>query len=114
MPVDARRLDEAHDRCRPLARAQATREEPVVAADSNWADLVLDPIVVHGQLPVIDEPRQRFSAPQAVVQRLGACRTLGHLIHHFPNYLPGPACCYRVHIVSLNLVFNINSLNLNT
>jgi len=85
MHVHARRLDQTHDGRRPLARAQAACEEPVVAANRNGADLVLDSVVVHGQLPVTREPGQRIPPPQAVVQRLGTCRALGHFLalqHH--------------------------------
>jgi len=44
--VEARRLDQAHDRSRALAGAQRTRKELVLAADGNRPDLVLDPVVV--------------------------------------------------------------------
>lgn len=71
VPVHACRLDQAHDGRSTLARAQATRKQPVVPADGNWPDLVLDPVVVHGQLPIIDEARQCRPTSQAVVQRLG-------------------------------------------
>ncbi len=71
MPVHARRLHQAHHRRRPLTRAQAAGEQPVAPANGYRPDLVLDPVVVYGQLPVIDEARQRSPAPQAVVQRLG-------------------------------------------
>ena len=48
MPVHARRLDQTHDGGGALARAQAASEEPVVAANGNGPDLVLNPVVVHG------------------------------------------------------------------
>lgn len=73
VPVHARRLDQAHNRRRPLARAQTASKQPVVAANGNRPDLVLDPVVGHGQLPVTCEPCQRLSAPRPVVERLGAC-----------------------------------------
>ena len=71
MPVHAGRLYQAHHRRRPLARAQAAGEQPVAPANGDRPDLVLDPVVVHGQLPVIDEARQRNPAPQAVIQSPG-------------------------------------------
>ena len=37
MPVQARRLDQAHDRRRELAGAQRTRKEPVLALMLNLA-----------------------------------------------------------------------------
>lgn len=63
MPVHLRRLDQAHDGGRPLARARAAGKQPAIAADGNRTDLVLDPIVVHGQFPVVRESGQRHPAP---------------------------------------------------
>ena len=80
VPVHARRLHQAHHGCCPLARAQAAGKQPVVPANGNGPDLVLDPVVVHGQLPVIDEARQRSPAAQAVIERFGRCRTIGQLL----------------------------------
>ena len=37
MPIQARRLDQAHDRRRPLAGAQRTRKEPVLPLMLNLA-----------------------------------------------------------------------------
>ena len=76
VPVHARRLHQTHHRRRPLARTQAPGEQPVVSPNRNRPDLVLDPVVVHGQLPVINEARQRSPAPQAVIQRLGRGRAV--------------------------------------
>ena len=80
VPIHARRLHQAHHRRRPLARAQATGKQPVGSANGNGPDLVFDPVVVHGQLPVIDEARQRSPAAQAVIERFGRCRTIGQLL----------------------------------
>ena len=76
VPIHARRLHQAHHGRRTLARAQASGEEPVVPPNGNRSDLVLDPVVVHGQLPVICEARQRSPAAQAVVQRPGSRRAV--------------------------------------
>lgn len=46
----------------------------------NRPDLVFDPIVVSGQLPVIHEARQRSPAPKAVIQGLGSCRAVRQLL----------------------------------
>jgi len=46
VPVHTGRLDQAHDRRSPLAGAQRTRKEPVLATDGNRPDLVLDPVVM--------------------------------------------------------------------
>ncbi len=43
MPVDARRVQQAHDGRRPLTRAQAAGEQPVRAANGDGPDLVLHP-----------------------------------------------------------------------
>lgn len=79
MPVHTRRLDQTHHRCRSLARAQATGEQPVAAANGDGPDLVLDPIVVHGQFPVIGKADECSPALEAVIQRLGGGRSVGHL-----------------------------------
>ena len=76
MPVHARRLHQAHHRSRTLARAQAAGEQPVGSANGNRPDLVFDPVVIHAQLPIIDEARQRSPAPEAVIQGLGSRRAV--------------------------------------
>lgn len=76
MPIHARRLHQAHHRGRALARAQAPGEQPVIAANRDRPDLVLDSVVVHGQVPVIGEARQRRPAPQAIVKGLGSRRAV--------------------------------------
>ena len=53
MPVEPRRLDQAHDRRRPFAAAQRTCKEPVFATQRPRSDLVLAPIIVNGYGPVI-------------------------------------------------------------
>lgn len=80
MPVHARRLHQAHHRRRPLARAQAAGEQPVIATNGNRPDLVLDPVVVHRQLPLIDEARERHPTPEAVIQCPGRRRAVRHLV----------------------------------
>ena len=52
MPIQARRLDQTHDRRRPLAGAQRAGEEPILAANGNWPDLVLDPVVIDGNVSI--------------------------------------------------------------
>lgn len=47
MPIHARRMDQTHHCCRTLARAQAASEQPVVAANGDGPDLVLDQIVIN-------------------------------------------------------------------
>ena len=46
MPVEARRLDQAHDRRSSLSGAQRAGKEQVLAADGDRPDLVLDPVIV--------------------------------------------------------------------
>lgn len=52
MPVHPRRLHQAHQRGRTLARAQAAGEQPVIVTNSDRSGLVFYPIAVHGQLPI--------------------------------------------------------------
>ena len=61
VPVHARRLDQAHDGGRSLARTQAAGKQPVVATDGNGPDLVLDPVVSAGSCP---SPANRVNATQ--------------------------------------------------
>ena len=71
MPVELGRLDQAHHGRCSLAGTQAPGKQPVVSAHGNGPDLVLDPVVVHGQLPVGGEARERCPSSDAVVQRFG-------------------------------------------
>ena len=71
MPIEPGRLDQTHYCSATLARPERARKQPVVSADGNWADLVLDPVVVHRQTPVIHETSQCNPTFQAVVQCLG-------------------------------------------
>ena len=52
MSIKSSRLDQAHHRSPPLARAKASGEHPVISPNGNRPDLILDPVVVHGELPV--------------------------------------------------------------
>jgi len=78
MPVEPRGVDQAHDRSGSLAGPQAAGEQPVISAQRDRPDLVLDPVVVNGQFAIIDLTRQRFPAFEAVVDRLGGGRPIGH------------------------------------
>src|SRR4051812_5702891 len=69
MAVDPRRVDQAHDRGGTLAGAQGTREQPVGSSESNRTNLVFTPVVVDGQVAVVDEPSERRPALEAVVDR---------------------------------------------
>ena len=69
VPVDLGRLDQTYHRRRPLAAAQRTRKQPIVPANRDRPNLVFDPIVVHRQLTVSQEPCQSYPAAQAVVDR---------------------------------------------
>ena len=79
MPVEPGTLDQAHDGSGALARAQRSGEQPVRAAHGHGPDLVFHPVVVDGQLPVIQETHERAPAPQAVVKRLGRSRAVQEL-----------------------------------
>ena len=78
--VEPRRVHEAHDRRGALARAQTAGEQPVVAPQRNGPDLVLHPVVIDGQLAIVDEARERCPAVQAVVDRLGRGGPVGYLL----------------------------------
>ena len=80
VPVELGRLNQTHHRRRPLASTQRVRKQPVVPAYRNRPDLVFDPVVVHRQLPILQESRQRFPASQTVVDRFGRGRAFGHLL----------------------------------
>lgn len=56
MPVHACRLDQAHDCGRTLTGPQASSKQPVAAPKGNGPDLVLNPVVIHGQLPIVHKP----------------------------------------------------------
>ena len=53
MPVHARRLDQAHDRSRPLATAQRHGKQPVRAAKRPRPYLVFNLVVVDGYSPIV-------------------------------------------------------------
>ena len=80
VPIHARRLNETHDSRCTLTRTQAASEQPVVAPNGNRPDLILDPVVIHGKLSVMDEARQRLPPAQAVIERLGCRRIARHLL----------------------------------
>jgi len=80
MTIEPGALNQTHHRRTALARAKGTREQPVVAADGNRSYLVLDMVVVHGQLPVTQEARQHTPAPQAVIKCLGSGAAIRYLL----------------------------------
>jgi hypothetical protein len=80
VPVDARRVDQAHDGGRSLARTQAAREQPIRSAQGNRADLVLDPIVRDRQVTVVKVARQRLPTLEGVVDRFGRGRAVRNLL----------------------------------
>lgn len=65
VPVEPRRLDQTHHRCRPFAAAQCPCKEPALASKSPWPDLVLCPVVVYRNGPVIAPKFEvaRYPAP---------------------------------------------------
>ena len=80
MPVHARRLDQTHDGGGALARAQAASEEPVLAAERDRPDTILDPVVVDWDLPVVEVTDERRPTLEAIVDRLCGCGTIGYLL----------------------------------
>lgn len=71
MSVHAGRLNQAHHGSRTLPGAKAPSKQPVAASNGDGANLVLNPVVVHVQLPVIHESGERLPTPEAVVQCFG-------------------------------------------
>ena len=69
--VERGRLNEAHHRRSPFARAQAAGEEPVLPPQRNGPDAVLHPLVVDGQVFVIEVAGQCRPALGAVVDGPG-------------------------------------------
>ena len=58
VPIEPGALNQAHDRSHTLACSQGASEQPVFSSDSNRPDLVLRPVVVDRQLPIIEKARQ--------------------------------------------------------
>ena len=79
MPVELGALNQAHHRRSALSGTQGTSKHPVGPADGNRANLVLDPVVIDGQLPVLQKLRQSRPALEAVIQRFGRGRAIGDL-----------------------------------
>jgi hypothetical protein len=72
--IELGRVHQAHHRRGASASTQGSGEQPVRASQRDRADLVLYPVVVRRQAPVVDVARQRRPAAQAVVDRFGRCR----------------------------------------
>ena len=72
VPVETGRPDQAQDRRRALAGAQRTGKEPVLAPEGNWPDLVLDPVVIDGDVSICQVMGQRRPAFEGVVDGLRA------------------------------------------
>ena len=71
VPIQARRLDQAHDRRGPFAGAQGTGKEPVFAANGNRPDLVLDPVIIDRHVSIGQVMGERRPALEGVVDGLG-------------------------------------------
>ena len=67
MPIELGALNQAHHRSRALPRPQRTGEQPVAASNGNRTNLVLDPVVVDWQSPIIQELRNSAPALEAVI-----------------------------------------------
>ncbi len=70
--IEARGLDQAHDRRRPFASAQRPGKEPVLAPNGNRPDLVLDPVIIDRHVSIGQVMGQRRPALEGVVDGLGA------------------------------------------
>ena len=62
MAIQASRLNQTHDGRRTLARPELPRKKPVTPTQGDGTNLVLDVVVVDGQLGLIDKTRQRRPA----------------------------------------------------
>lgn len=80
MPIELRRLDQAHHRGSAMSGTQRPGEEPVGSSKGNRADAVFHPVVVNGQITVVDVADQRRPATKTVVNRLCGRRSVGHLL----------------------------------
>lgn len=82
--VHLRRADQAQDRLGTLSGAQAAGEQPVRSADGDWADPILDPVLVEYPVtPELCSGRPLFGETRALtksaVGRIGwSGETLGH------------------------------------
>ena len=79
MSIELGALDQTHHRSSALPGPQSTCKQPVFSANDNWTNLVLNPVVVDGQLPIIQKLRQSSPALQAVVQCFGCGRSICNL-----------------------------------
>ena len=89
-PVEAGRLDQAHDGGGPLAGPLGAGKEPVAATQGDGPDQVLDVVVVHRQRRIVEEAGQRGPALEAVVECLGRGGGVGELdaLQRHP-FMPG-------------------------
>lgn len=78
MPIHARWLDQAHDGSRAFARTQTAGKQPVIPADSDGPDLVLNPIVINRQLPVIGKADECCPTLDAAIRALAVADPSGN------------------------------------
>lgn len=69
--VELRRLDQAHRRRGALPATPRSSEQPARAPECDRSDPVLDPVIVDGHSPVLEEAHQRRPSIQTVVDGLG-------------------------------------------
>ena len=80
MPVEFGALNQTHHRSGALTGAQGASEQPVVATNGNRANLVLNRVIVDGQLPVIQKLCQSRPALETVIERFGRSRAICDLL----------------------------------
>ncbi|VVE84629.1 transposase [Pandoraea sputorum] len=76
LAVELRRSNQAHDRGGPLPGAQRPGEQPVRPSSCPQTNLIFQPIIVDGHVPIGQITRERVPALEAVVERLGDRRSL--------------------------------------
>ena len=59
MPIEPGALNQTHHRSGTLPGAQGAGKHPVVATNGDRANLVLNRVIVDGQLPIAQKLRQR-------------------------------------------------------
>ena len=80
MPIELGALNQAHHRSGALPGPQRPRKQPIVSADGNRSNLVLNPVVVDRKLPILQKPGQCIPSFQTVVQCFGRSRAVGDLL----------------------------------
>lgn len=80
VPVEFGRLQQAHHDRGTLARELAAREQPCSASHGSGMDLAFEVVVVQRHPAITQVMRRRRPVLGAVVDGLGHCAAVGHLL----------------------------------